>query len=159
MIELSIILGLFAAMLFGIRFLPVRTKVRDQLDRNANASNNLFRILMKRGLGKYASAIWAQEYFEVLLKRINILKHKKLEFRNEMELMSHEVEVQIAVTRGADEVQYRNLEALALHRGYQGRFAHMSPEEIYGILESNKGEALKFIDKHRDKIVEARKYE
>ena len=147
-----------SAMLFGVRLLPVKTVVKDQLPRSANANNNLLRITMKRDLGKYASAIWAQEYYEVLLKRRHIIKSRTLKFRNDMELVSHEIETQVAVTLGADEHDYRMSEAASLHRGYQGRFSDMPVERINDILKSNKGEALKFISKNRDRIEKAKRY-
>jgi len=115
---------------------------------------------MNKGLDKYAAAIWAQEYFEIKHKRANFFKAitRNKEFLRDMEIRSHEIETQVAVMLGGDEKKYRAKEARAVVRYPQFKGSGIEASGIELAMLHKRAEALRFISKHKSKIMKARKY-
>ena len=162
----SIIYALFqfvavlALVLLIVKFLPPITRVKKLTGRNAR--NTLLFITMNENLGRYASAIWAQEYFESLHKKKHLIQSikRKDAFLRDMELMGHEIEVQVAARMGTSEKDYRRSEARAIaqYEQFMGEREY-TEDEIYTDMLSKRTDAIAFVNKHRDKIQKAKQYE
>lgn len=116
---------------------------------SSNGRNNAFRIRIKRG--PYQAAVYAQELFEFGYKwrRLHVFLNKR-----EMELMSHEIEVQAAVLfYGVDEVQYRRREAggMPAYPWLKG----LSPVVIEQEMLDRSVAAREWVQKRRAKIKRA----
>ena len=125
---------------------------------NSNAQNGWVFIKMKKDLGPYWSAIWAQEYYEINLKKKNPLKRllRNRDFMRNMEIVSHEIEVQEAVrASGADETSYRQKEAKAVAE-YKQFGGEVDWTTIEVEMKKASGEALRFISKNSSKILKMR---
>lgn len=149
----------FAVMILAVMFAPPITYSKN-LSGTRNASNNLVRIVMRKNLGKYASAIWAQEYYEIKLKKRHIIKAitRNKKFIQDMEIMGHEIETQVAfLNLGADAIQYRDSEAQALTRYKQ--FKGFTKAEIHSRMVAASPKAIEFVSANKSKIAKARKYE
>lgn len=122
----------------------------------ANASNNVFRIKMTRGL-KHPMAVWAQEYYESRLKR-NLLASLRIRLnpqrRRRMEIISHEIEVQAAHWfYNEDKKIHRLYEAKAMKLGYGGLFSGFSVEQIQSAMETYEDVANSFVQTFHNEIM------
>lgn len=147
-----------AIILAAVKFAPPITKSAN-LSGTRNASNNLIMIKMRKNLGQWASAIWAQEYYEIKLKKRHLIKAltRNKKFLQDMEIMGHEIETLVATELGADESRYRIAEAKALTRYKQ--FKGVSQDDIHARMIAVRKDALKFIAQNASKIKSAQKYE
>jgi len=131
----------------------VITRVVDDLD--SNARNWPGYILIKRGI-KHSAAVWAQEFYEAQLKLnpVNTLKVVfSSDFRRDMEIMGHEIEVQAAVAiYDVNEEVYRSKEARDLTRYDEFRDKKMTREQVYALMENVRLEARKFVKQNMKEI-------
>lgn len=146
-----------AALLLLAKLLPPFTRQKSL--NGSNARNGLFFITMNKGLGKYASAIWAQEDYEIRLKKSNLFKAitRNKSFLQDMEIMGHEIETLVAVSLGADLDTYRMKEARAL-TGYK-QFKGVPLADILARMVAASPAAARFVSQNRRKISDATKYE
>lgn len=130
--------------------LPIYTKKVDKL--SSNARNWPFFIKLKKGLS-YPAAVWAQEAYESQYKMNPFNLFKFLfsdEEKRKVELMGHEIEVQVAriIYDDQNEDVYRYLEAIIMRNGYGGLFNKYSVSEIELLMQKNRQKAINFVIKH-----------
>lgn len=124
---------------------------------NKNAENKPGRIWMDPRANPYG-AIWAQEAYEATeklnpFKALIFLFSKN--FRRNLEVMGHEIEVQAAVKfYMKDEDDYRKREAYVMAH-YYDEFSGHSEEVIIREMIKVSRDARKWVNKHEDQI---RKY-
>ena len=102
------------------------------------------------------AAVWAQEAYEALhkLNPFNlILTRLSRSARREMEIMSHEIEVQAAVAVYGDTEGARRLrEAGSMARGYKGLFSIMGERGVEQAMAACADDARRFVRRHRKQI-------
>lgn len=129
---------------------PIVRYVDDDKLGGANARNWPGYVQVKRNVPNRAAVV-AQEAWESMHKMdpINLmfrvfLRSKK--DRRKFEYMGHECEVQAAVLiYGHNVNHYRTAEAMALHRGYDGLFAHMTVEQIAAEMRARSEKAKAWV--------------
>ena len=144
---------LLAIWLLGWLVLPIGRYV-DDLDSNGKNWPGFF--VVNRGLPYEGKPVWAQEYYEAQLKwRIFPLLSGLLiaigriipalaVFERRMELMGHEVEVQVEARLGGDEEAARLREARALANRYTA-FKGWSVERAEEALRERQGKAMSWV--------------
>lgn len=107
--------------------------------KGANGRNRPLHVIIDPTV-PYYKAVLAQEIWESIYKTnpINLFKSRSKSGQREMELMSHEIEVQAAVLLyGVDEATYRKIESSAMQRGYGGLFKGVDVETEMARLRSD----------------------
>lgn len=130
-----------------------------------NATNNIFRIKIDPDT-PYPAAVWTQERYESRYKLGSLIHPLRLfrrlfkteEFKRELELMGHEIEVQAAVVfYGALEIDYRLREAQGMKRHGSYHFETWSTSDIFGAMQRWKPEAIRWVRDHQDLIRDMKK--
>lgn len=137
--------------------LPITIKTYS-LPEGVNARNWPGLIKIRPDLVLFA-AVWAQESYESLWKLnpfnlISLLLGKKA--RRKMEVMGHEIEVQVA-TQFYDihEDEYRTQEAQVMARHYP-EFHPLSVGAVKSLMLEQSDKAKRWVDKHRGRIEDMR---
>ena len=156
--SLYIFVGGVIILILLTAFMPAITIRCENL--GANAKNSLFLIRMRKKVNGVYHTIWAQEKYELEHKRASFKNFFAYafnkEFRQEIEIMGHEIEVQVAVQWGEDEARYRANEAFAISTYKQ--FKGVSVENITRRLEAASIDAQRWIEGNKDEIAKHEKY-
>lgn len=98
------------------------------------------------------AAVWAQEAFESRYK-LNpidlILRFLSPSIRQAMEIMGHEIEVQVCNTlygQNANDARWR--EAMDMSSGYDGLFSNLTREQIFAKMKTKEPQAIHWVAKH-----------
>lgn len=105
---------------------------------------------------RYPAAVWAQEAFEAEY-RLNPVNWWRVSTSKtawqDMQILSHEIETLAAVAvYGVSATSYRLTEASAMHRGYGGRLAHLTPEFIAARMSDVSPQAARWVSRNLDRI-------
>jgi len=164
-----IILGQFLGLIFGVfslfwLFMPPIVKTERLL---SNATNTFFVITMNVGyIGPYVSGTFAQELYEMRLKRRHPIKRlrwesknlkkkaKSLGFMQELEIVGHAVDVVEAVRIGGD-FEERIADEMFIMPLYE-QFQGVPSDEIERRLRAAIPEATKWLSKHSKAVVRQR---
>ena len=128
---------------------------REKQLKGRNAYNRGGYVVMDPDAKPYA-AIWAQECYEAMYK-LNPVNSIPMLFSNEpkreMEILSHEIEVQVAGwLYGKNMEQYRWVEAQRMVRGYESLFSKYAVDSLVRMMKYKTYFAKKWISKHEKAI-------
>jgi hypothetical protein len=138
-------------MYLGVKqgFFPI---VKREKLKGANGRNWPLLVIMDPDASMY-KAVLAQEIYESIHKTnpINLLKTRSGKGAQELELMGHEIEVQVAVLLyGVKEHEYRKREALSM-KGYK-QFKGWDAERIEAEMQKKTNEAKKWVSKNHKRF-------
>ena len=128
---------------------------REKQLKGRNAYNRGGYVVMDPDAKPYA-AIWAQECYEAMYK-LNPINALKVRFsdkaRRKMEIMGHEIEVQVAGwLYGLNKDEYRKEEVQRMINGYRGLFGGYTVASLVQMLEARSYSANKWISENKQKI-------
>lgn len=95
---------------------------------------------------RYPAAVWAQEAFEAEY-RLNPINWWRVHTSN-----AAWQDMAAVAVYGVNATSYRLAEASAMHRGYDGRLAHLTPEVIAARMSDVSPQAARWVSRNLDRI-------